>query len=90
MSIYENGYDTTKSQKRQSNKGPNLKVDTKKINNDKGLTEIVKQMKTAKGLKTAKEIIYDYNENIVGILQRDNTPYLFDDKELAEFIKLSK
>ncbi len=87
MSIYENR--ETKYQKRDKG-NPSQKVDPSKILNDKELTKMVIQMKTAKGLKTAKEILYDTDENIVGILQRNNSPYLFSDKEEKEFMEIYK
>ena len=88
MSIYDNGFGSTKSQRRAKQGAPSQKVDTSKILNDKELTGLVNKMK--KGPKTAKEILYDSDENIVGILQRDNLPYLFSDSEAKEFIKIYK
>lgn len=89
MSIYENsGNDVKTKAKKRANRGNSTKVDTSKILNDKALTLLVKEMKSTKGLKTAKEILFDTNENIVGILQRDNSPYLFSSKELKEFLTL--
>ena len=89
MSIYENRDTDTKATKR-ANKGSSDKVNPNKILNDKDLTKVVLQMKSTKGLKTAKEILYDTEENIVGILQRNNDVYLFDEKEQKEFIDLHK
>ena len=86
MSIYENSFET--KAKKRGNKGSSDKVDPSKILNDKDLTNVVKQMKSSKGLKTAKEILYDTEENVVGILQRNNDPYLFSDKEQKEFLNL--
>ena len=83
MSIYENGFNEGAPSK---SKRPSQKVDVKKIRNDKDLTSLVKQMK--KGPKTAKELLYDTDENIVGVLQRNNEPYLFTEYEVAEFIKI--
>ena len=67
MSIYNNDFNEASPSK--GNK-PSQKVDTTKIRNDKDLASLVKQMK--RGPKTAKEILYDTEENIVGILQRNN------------------
>jgi hypothetical protein len=83
MSIYDNSF--TPKERVRTNK-PSQKVDTKKILNDKDLTSVVKRMKN--GPKTAKEIIYDIDGNVVGILQRSGEPYLFDDKQVKEFLKL--
>lgn len=82
MSIYDNGGSNPRA------KGPSQKVDVSKILNDKNLTKMVQQMK--RGPKTAKEVLYDTDENIVGILQRDNSPYLFSDAEQQDFIKIYK
>ena len=91
MSIYENSTDIkTKATKRDNKGEPSQKVDPKKILNDKSLSDLVKQMKSTKGLNTAKEVLYDSEENIVGILQRNNSPYLFNEKEQKEFLSLYK
>ena len=81
MSIYENskGASNKKSSHPQAAK-------TKNIRNDKDLTALVKQMK--KGPKTAKEILFDSDKSILGVLQRDGEPYMFSDAELKEFLKL--
>ena len=85
MSIYDNNFNEEAPSK---SKKPSQKVDVTKIRNDKDLTSLVKQMKTAKKLKTGKEILYDTDGDIVGILQRNNDVYLFSMKEQEEFLSL--
>ena len=82
MSIYENRDLDTKSTKRKNN--DTQKVDPKKILNDKNLTSFIKEVTNFKG--TAKEIIYDMSRVPIGVLQKNNTPYLFSDAERKEFI----
>ena len=82
MSIYDN-ITETKATKRKSG-GNQQKVDPSKILNDKNLTEIVKD--TIPNFKTsAKEVLYDMDGDIVGVLQKDGNPYLFDDTEVKHF-----
>jgi len=80
MSIYENG---VKSKASPRTKMPSQKADTKQILNDKNLSKLVKQIKN--GPKSAKEIIYDADKNILGVLQQNNEPFMFDKKQLDTF-----
>ena len=89
MSIYENGFDSTKSQKRNNSGTPAQKVDISKILNDKKLTELIKlAIPTFKS--GAKELLHDVDGNIIGFLTRSNTPYFFDAKELKLFLTYIK
>ena len=90
MSIYENGPSPKSGRGEIKNplKGnlPPQKVDPKHIMNNRDLTKLVKLMK--KGPKTAKEILYDHKKNIVGILQRDDTPFIFTEDQVKEFMRI--
>lgn len=77
MSIYENG-----SKPRARTKTPPQKADPKKILNDKDLASLVKQIKG--GPTSAKEILYDTEKNVVGVLQRNDTPFFFTQKQVKE------
>jgi len=60
----------------------------KDIRNNKDLTSLVKQMRT--GPKTAKEILFDHDDNVIGILQRNDTPYFFSSSEHKDFLSLAE
>ena len=80
--IYENGIDT-KATKRKESKKNSQSVDTTKILNNKDLTDFTRNVTKFTG--TAREVIYDDSEAIIGVLQKDSTPYLFSDKEQKDF-----
>ena len=84
MSIYENG----PKPKASRTKMPSQKADPKKILNDKSLTGLVKQIKN--GPTTAKEILYDSDKNVVGILQRNDEPFFLDKAQTKELERLIK
>jgi len=84
MSIYDNGI----KESVKKNRMPSQKVDTKKILNNSGLSEIVKQIKN--GPKTAREILFDTDDNPIGVLQRDYSPFFFNKQQLKEFLELTK
>jgi hypothetical protein len=79
MGIYENGPKPTKVSR---SKTPPQKVNPKQIRNNKDLTTLVQQIKG--GPKTAKEILYDTDKNIVGVLQRNDTPFFFTQAQIKE------
>ena len=81
MSIFENV-------PRKRTKMPSQKTDPKQILNDKSLTDIVKGIKG--GPSSAKEIVYDSDKNILGVLQNSGEPFIFDSKQLAQFTKLNQ
>jgi len=56
------------------------------IRNSKELQSVVKLMK--KGPSTAKEILFDHDDNVIGILQRNDTPYFFTKEQQKEFLKI--
>ena len=85
MSIYDNGFSTTKSQRRARSGNP-TKVDVSKVLNDKDLTELIKKV-IPKFKSSAKELLYDTDGDIIGFLTRKDTPYFFTDKEQKEFLK---
>ena len=84
MGIYENG----PKPKASRSKMPAQKADPKKIRNDKDLTSLVKQIKN--GPKTAKEILYDSDKNVVGILQRNDEPFFLTQAQSKELEKLQE
>ena len=84
MSIYENG----PKPKASRTKTPPQKANPKDIRNDKDLTTLVKQMKG--GPKTAKELLYDTDKNIVGVLQRNDTPFFFTQAQVKELKTLQE
>ena len=83
MSIYENGPKPT-----QRTKTPPQKTNPKKILNDKSLTNLVKQIKD--GPKTAKEILYDTEKNVVGVLQRNDEPFFLTISQIKELKTLQE
>jgi hypothetical protein len=83
MNIYENGI----SPRKRTNTPPR-KADPKEILNDQSLSALVKMIKN--GPTTAKEVLYDTDKNIIGVLQRDNTPFFFTDKQSKDFTKIYK
>ncbi len=83
MSIYDNATSSVR-EKRTSKEA----TSPKKILNDKSLKDIVKQMKS--GPKTAKEVLYDHEGNVIGILQRNDTPHFFSSNELKDFLKIAE
>lgn len=86
MSIYENGPAPKPPKKRTTI--PPQKANTKEILNNQDLTLIVQQIKN--GPKTAKELLYDTEKNIIGVIQRNDDPYFFDNKQVKELEKLIK
>ena len=85
MSIYENG---PRPKNKNRTKEPPRKADTKKIRNDKTLTNLVNQI--SGGPTTAKEILYDTDKNIVGILQRNDDPFFLNPAQTKELERLLK
>ena len=85
MSIYENGPKPKASASRK-NKLPSQKADTKQIVNDKDLTALVKQIK--KGPQSAKELLYDSEKNVVGVLQRNGVPFFLSQSQIKELQQL--
>ena len=85
MSIYENG-PKTKASKTSRTKTPSQKADPKQILNDKSLTELIKQLNG--GPKTAKELLYDSEKNVIGVLQRNDTPFFLTQTQSKELEKL--
>lgn len=83
MSIYDNG-----PKPRARTKTPPQKADAKKIMNDKDLTSLVKQIKG--GPTSAKEILYDTDKNVIGVLQRNDTPFFLTQAQAKELQKLQE
>jgi len=81
MSIYDNMVGETRKVQKSS-------TPPKDIKNSKNLTDIVKQMKS--GPKTAKEVLFDHDGNVIGILQRNDEPYFLSPSEKKEFLKLAE
>ena len=75
-------YDSIKNQINQ------IKSLPKKLLGDRNLKKVVKKMKD--GPKSAKQILYDFNENIVGILQQNDEPFIFSEPQIKEFVELLK
>jgi len=82
MSIYENG----PKPKASRTKMPPQKADPQKITTKRDLSDLVKQLKN--GPTSAKEILYDSDKNIVGILQRNDVPFFLDKPQTKELEKL--
>lgn len=85
MSIYENGPKPKKVGAKRTNIPPQ-KVDPKEILNDSKLTDLVRRIPG--GPDTAKEILYDVDKNIVGVLQRNNEPFILTKEQSKELEKL--
>lgn len=60
-------------------------ADTNNIRNNKDLTSIVKSFD--KSLGATKEILYDHDKNIIGLLLRSGEPHFFTEKQSKEFAK---
>jgi len=65
-----------------------LSIDPSKIRNSKELTNALQSA----GLKIngAKELLYDEDDEIVGVVTRTNKPIIFDDKQhkmLMEYLR---
>lgn len=96
MSIYGNGIITKKSVIEKKETTPKEKLrpshknseqtkaaSTKDIRNDKDLTALVKEFDSSIG--GVKEIIFDHNKSIIGLLKRSGEPHFFSEKESKEF-----
>ncbi len=60
-------------------------ADTKGIRNNKDLTSTVKDFD--KSIGGVKEILYDHNKNIIGLLLRTGEPHFFAEKQSKDFTK---
>jgi len=85
MSIYDSGVSPRNENR---TKTPPRKANPKEILNDKSLSMLVSSMKN--GPKSVKEILYDTEKNVIGVLQQNDTPFFFTDKQVKEFEKLKK
>jgi len=94
MSIYGNAAKKTSPAQQikslKETKSPKISnqtksADTKAIRNDKDLTSTVKEFDRSIG--GAKEILYDHEKNIIGILLRSGEPYFFSEKQSKDFTK---
>jgi len=94
MNIYENSKPSSSSAKKYENpikstsrnNVPPQQVVPKKILNDQDLTSLVKKIKN--GPSSAKEILYDSEKKIIGVLQRNDTPFFFSPQQIEELRKL--
>ena len=84
MSIYDSGPSPKRNENR--NKVPPQKANPKDILNDKDLASLVKQIKG--GPTTAKEILFDSDKNVIGVLQRNDTPFFLTTAQVKELEKL--
>ncbi|MCK5536495.1 MAG: hypothetical protein KAI79_06690 [Bacteroidales bacterium] len=57
----------------------------KDILNDKDINSLIKKIKPS---LSAKEILYDYNKELIGVLRRNNKPYFFNEEERKKFVRL--
>lgn len=99
MSIYDNGNigskkvdEKRKAPKRDTKPRNTAKTsnqtksaNVKNIRNDKDLTAQVKEFDPKIG--AVKEIIYDHDKKIIGLLKRSGDPHFFSEKESKDFTK---
>lgn len=98
MSIYSNGAvserkttaqkskmirDSRLNKRNTSNQTKSANV--KLIRNDKELTSIVKEFD--KKIGAVKEVLYDHNKEIIGLLLRSGEPHFFSESESKRFLK---
>lgn len=79
----------TMASKRKEQKAENPTSATKKrITANKKLKDITNLMKSKP--KGAKMVLFDNEENVIGVLQQNDTPFLFSDAQVKEFSKLAQ